>query len=103
MNTIRTEPLTKEEKAELTDLLLKLRILPQQGQVVLHCNNGRVAKVEPHIVLSVADDGGRKDAVQRLQQYKESARKCQAAGDKEKAGWYLKWAANLEKVLAEEK
>gem|GEM_PF-6544007 len=44
---IRNEPLTKEEKAELTLLLRKLRVLPHNGQVILHCNNGRVAKIEP--------------------------------------------------------
>lgn len=47
MEEIRSEPLTKEEKAELTLLLRKLRVLPHNGQVILHCNNGRVAKIEP--------------------------------------------------------
>ena len=44
---IRSEPLTKEERAKLTNLLRELRILPQNGQVTLHCNNSRVAKIEP--------------------------------------------------------
>ena len=67
MDTIRTESLTKEEKDLLTALLAKLRILPQQGQVILHCHNGRVAKVEPHVVIACRGEGGREKAEQKLQ------------------------------------
>lgn len=56
MSIIRTNSLSKEEKTELTNLLAKLQILPHQGQVILHCNNGRVAKINPQIVLSCLDD-----------------------------------------------
>ncbi|NJD37612.1 MAG: hypothetical protein FIA89_04730 [Geobacter sp.] len=94
--------MTKEEKTELTALLSKLRILPHQGQVILHCNNSRVAKVEPHVVIACRGGEGREKAEQKLQYYRDSARKAQAAGDKELADRFRSWAVNLEKILAEE-
>lgn len=100
--SIRTEPLTKEEKDQLTALLESLQILPWQGQVILHFNNGRVAKVEPHVVLADRGERGREKAEQKLQHYRDSARKAQAAGDKELADRFRSWAVNLEKILAEE-
>jgi hypothetical protein len=51
MRLIRTIPLTIEEKEELSTLLKKLRILPNNGRVTLYCNNGKVVKAEPHWIL----------------------------------------------------
>lgn len=59
MSDIRTNSLSKEEKTELTNLLAKLQILPHQGQVILHCNNGRVAKVEPHVMIACSTEAAR--------------------------------------------
>lgn len=100
--SIRTDPLTKEEKDQLTALLESLQILPHQGRVILHCNNGRVAKVEPHVVIACRGEEGREKAEQKLQHYRDSARKAQAAGDKELADRFRRWAVNLEKILVEE-
>lgn len=101
MDSIRTEPLAKEEKAELTALLAMLQVLPQNGRIILHCNNGNVAKVESVFSISCNGKGGREEAEERLQRYKDSAKKAQAAGDTEWADRYQRWAVTLEKILAE--
>jgi hypothetical protein len=102
-NAIRAEPLTKEEKAELTALLAKLRILPYQGQVALHCGNGSISRVGLHTVLkSKTGDNSNEGAQQKLQQYIQTARRAMEAGDTEKAKMYRKLALNLERVLAED-
>ena len=44
---IRSEPLSKEEKTELTAILHKLRLMPRCGQVTLHINDYRVTMIEP--------------------------------------------------------
>ena len=53
-------------------------------------------------MIACSAEAGREKAEQKLQYYRDLAQKAQATGDREKADRFRSWAANLEKILAEE-
>lgn len=48
---IRTAALGKEEKKELETLLSKLKLLPIQGELVLHFRDRQISAIEPRPML----------------------------------------------------
>ena len=49
---LRVDPLTAEEKKELTNIMDKLKLSGKlSGQVVIHLNKGEVARTELRLML----------------------------------------------------
>lgn len=48
---IRTTALSREEKTELEALLSKLKLLPLQGELVLHFRDQQISAIEPRPML----------------------------------------------------
>lgn len=48
---IRTTALNREEKKELERLFVKMQVMPQAGQIVVHVNQSKVTAIEPRPML----------------------------------------------------